>query len=199
MEHFRFFEISLNIAKTGVVLAIISQFFLLIHKIYDLAEIFWPLKCVWRHNGRVSQCLIFFHFRSWKSVFLLLWPLFVKEMAQNMHNSVILLSVAISTIYFWLWPVVLKISVIFWIFRPFAMYLKIAKVWKKSQLYQFLVQLGQNRLQKRIQHQKTRFPGIFQVFSGTIRWVMTSLRVFGVSGWPKLIAYPENWKTHKKS
>ena len=26
-EHFRFFEISLNIAKTGVVLAIISQFF----------------------------------------------------------------------------------------------------------------------------------------------------------------------------
>ena len=84
MEYFRFFEISLNIAKTGVVLAIISQFFLLIHKIYDLDEIFWPLKCRWRHNAQVSQCSIFFHFRPWKSVFLLLWPLFIKEMAQNM-------------------------------------------------------------------------------------------------------------------
>ena len=141
----------------------------------------------------------FFIFDHENQFFCYYGPCLSKKWPRICLYSVILLSEAISTIYFWLWPVVLKISVIFWIFRPFAMYLKIAKVWKKSQLYQFLVQLGQNRLQKRIQHQKTRFPGIFQVFSGTIRWVMTSLRVFGVSGWPKLIAYPENWKTHKKS
>ena len=141
----------------------------------------------------------FFVFNHENRFFCYYGPCLSKKWPRICLYSVILLSEAISTIYFWLWPVVLKISVIFWIFRPFAMYLKIAKVWKKSQLYHFLVQLGQNRLQKRTQHQKTRFPGIFQVFCGTIRWIMTSLRVFGVSGWPKFIAYPENWKTHKKS
>ena len=113
MEHFRFFEISLNIAKTGVVLAIISQFFLLIHKIYDLAEIFWPLKCVWRHNAQVSQCSIFFIFDHENQFFCYYGPCLSKKWPRICLYSVVLLSEAISTIYFWFWPVVLKISVIF--------------------------------------------------------------------------------------